>query len=105
MEIPVDVPCSLSAPSEAGFDHRHRLLSMGEGQSGQRAGGLVSCHGGLSHGHSDLSQGNGGSAPRDRGLAPGDGVLSLQNQDPALSEASLAGQEGDFPLLFTQVFF
>lgn len=47
MKIPVDVAVRFFAPDEGGFDHRHRLGPMGEGQSGEGARGLSSCNRGF----------------------------------------------------------
>lgn len=78
MKIPVDVAVCFFAPDEGGFEHRHRLGPMGEGQRGERACGLPSCHRGFAHREAGVAQNYGGSAPEDGGFAPGDGVLSPQ---------------------------
>ena len=66
VKIPVDVPLSLVAPGEGGFDHGHRLGSMAEGQRAQRAGVFAACDRGCSHSDTGVAQGDGGSGPGDR---------------------------------------
>lgn len=90
MKIPVDVAVPFCAPDEGGFDHRHGLGPMSEGQSSERGRGLPSCNRGFSHCYADVAQSYGGSAPGDRGFTPGDGVLSPQDRNPAFGKGGLA---------------
>lgn len=104
VKIPVDVAVRFFAPDEGGFDHRHRLGPMGEGQGGKRACGLPSCNRGFAHRYAGVARSYGGSAPEDRWFTPGDGVLSPQDRKPAFGEGGLAWQEWGFPLI-VRVFF
>ena len=77
---------------------------MGEGQRGERACGLPSCHRGFAHREAGVAQNYGGSAPEDGGFAPGDGVLSPQEWNRAFGKGGLAWRECGFPLI-VRVFF